>query len=80
MRCVEELLTKTSLRQRGNLSTISSLYDPIEFLSPVVLDAKKIMQRLWKLELESPITPEDLRIWEKWKKELSSLTEIEIPI
>ena len=80
MRCVEELLTKTSLRQRGNLSTISSLYDPIEFLSPVVLDAKKIMQRLWKLELESPITPEDLRIWEKWKKELSSLTEIENPI
>ena len=35
----------------GILSAISSLYDPMGFVCPVVLEAKKIMQRLWKLQL-----------------------------
>ena len=34
--------------KRGILSAISSLYDPMGFVCPVVLEAKKIMQRLWK--------------------------------
>ena len=37
--------------KRGILSAISSLYDPMGYVCPVVLEAKKIMQRLWKLQL-----------------------------
>ena len=37
--------------KRGILSAVSSLYDPMGFVCPVVLEAKKILQRLWKLNL-----------------------------
>ena len=69
------------LTKRGLLSTISSLYDPIGFVSPVVLCAKKIMQRLWKLDLQwdDPLPPEELCQWQKWKQELPVLSQIEIP-
>ena len=37
--------------KRGILSTISCLNEPMGFLCPVVLEARKIMHRLWKLQL-----------------------------
>ena len=56
---------KTATKQ-GILSAISSLYDPMGFVSPVVLKAKKIMQRLWKLQLawDDPIPECELAHWE----------------
>ena len=33
--------------KRGILSVVSSLYDPMGFVYSVVLEAKKIFQRLW---------------------------------
>ena len=37
--------------KQGILAAISSLYDRMSFVCPVVLEAKKIMQQLWKLQL-----------------------------
>ena len=37
--------------KRGILSAVSSLYDPMGFVCPAVLEAKKILQRLWKLNM-----------------------------
>ena len=37
--------------KRGILSAVSSLYDPMGFVCLVVPEAKKIFQRLWKLNL-----------------------------
>ena len=37
--------------KRGILSAISCLNEPMGFLCPVVLEARKIMHRLWKLQL-----------------------------
>ena len=37
--------------KRGILSAVSSLYDPMGFVCPVVLEAKKILQPLWKLNM-----------------------------
>ena len=37
--------------KRGKLSAVRSLYDPMGFVCPVVLEAKKILQKLWKLKL-----------------------------
>ncbi|KAK3731809.1 hypothetical protein QZH41_007624 [Actinostola sp. cb2023] len=55
--------------KRGILSAVSSLYDPIGFVSPVLLEAKKILQRLWKLNLgwDDPIPEELQHHWNKWK-------------
>ncbi|KAL9984241.1 hypothetical protein ACROYT_G006514 [Oculina patagonica] len=67
--------------KRGILSTISSLYDPVGFVCPVVLEAKKIMQRLWKLQLDwdDPVPEFELAHWERWKSELSALSQVQIP-
>ena len=37
--------------KRGILSAVTSLYDPMGFVCPVILEAKKILQKLWKLNL-----------------------------
>jgi len=53
--------------KRGILSAISSLYDPMGFVCPVVLEEKKIMQRLWKLQLgwDDPVPECELAHWER---------------
>ena len=55
--------------KRGILSAVSSLYDPMGFVCPVVLEAKKILQRLWKLNLGwDDEIPEELQSrWNRWK-------------
>jgi hypothetical protein len=69
------------LSKRGVLSTLSALFDPMGFVSPVVLEAKVIMQCLWKKEIDwdDPLPQEENERWEKWLTELSSLTDIKIP-
>ena len=67
--------------KRGILSTFSSLYDPLGLVCPVVLEAKKIRQRLWKAQLDwdEPLPEEERNHWEKWKSELSVQSSVEIP-
>ena len=67
--------------KRGILSAISSLYHPMGFVCPVVLEAKNIIQRLWKLQLpwDDPVPECELAHWERWKSELSALTQVQIP-
>ena len=51
------------------------------FVCPVVLKAKRIMQRLWKLQLawDDPVPECELAHWERWKSELCALTQVQIP-
>ena len=65
----------------GILSAVSSLYDPMGFVCPVILEAKKILQKLWKLNLGwDDEIPEDLQNQRhKWKYELSALSQVELP-
>ncbi|XP_064622346.1 uncharacterized protein LOC135484642 [Lineus longissimus] len=67
--------------KRGVLSTISSLFDPVGFVCPVVLKAKNILQRLWgqKLDWDDTLPPDELDAWEAWKEELQSLSVIKLP-
>ena len=67
--------------KRGILSAVSSLYDPMGFVCPVVLEAKKILQRLWKLNLGwDDLIPEDLQsLWNEWKCELAVLSQVQVP-
>ena len=61
--------------KRGILSAVSSLYDLMGFVCPVFLEAKKILQRLWKLNLGwDDLIPEDLQsLWNEWKCKLACL-------
>ncbi|XP_030214395.1 uncharacterized protein LOC115545409 isoform X1 [Gadus morhua] len=54
------------------LSSVSSIYDPLGFLSPVILPAKQILQQLCKLKLawDEAIPPEMAQTWQRWVDDL----------
>ncbi len=63
---------------RGNiLSMVSSIYDPLGILAPVVLPAKKVLQELCRLKLSlDDIIPTHLvQQWFDWIKDLQFLSE-----
>ena len=67
--------------RRGILSTVSSIYDPLGFVAPVLMVGKKILQELCreKADWDDPV-PENIKArWERWRGELPSLKELSIP-
>ena len=66
---------------RGILSTVSSLFDPLGFLSPFILPMKVLLQELWRIGLQwDESIPEPLLTqWRKWTESLSSVSDIKIP-
>ena len=68
------------LTRRGILSTVSSVYDPLGFLAPLILTGKAILQDLCrgKVEWDDPI-PENVRSrWLKWRDELHHLEDLSV--
>ena len=66
---------------RGALSTVSSLFDPLGFLSPFVFSAKILLQELWrkKLPWDQEIPEPYLTQWRRWLEQLPHVITIEIP-
>ena len=63
------------------LATVASVYDPLGFLAPLVLRAKKILQEICSKSVnwDEPL-PEEVRPrWERWKRDLLRLDELQIP-
>ncbi|XP_023932720.1 uncharacterized protein LOC106173712 [Lingula anatina] len=74
------LLKDRPLTRRGVLSTISSIFDPLGFVAPVVMVGKRILQELCaeNLDWDDPI-PDNLRSrWEQWRLGLRSLESISL--
>ena len=71
------LQDKTCTR-RGILSTISSIFDPLGFVS---LQGKSILQELCRQDLnwDDPIPDETKAKWQRWRTELMQLESISIP-
>ncbi|MEE9353165.1 MAG: hypothetical protein V3U94_01940, partial [Candidatus Thorarchaeota archaeon] len=75
------VLKDTPLTRRGILSTIASLYDPLGFVAPFVLNGKHILQEMCKhgSSWDEPLA-DDLRPrWEHWRNDLVGLGELDIP-
>ncbi|XP_068758050.1 uncharacterized protein [Montipora capricornis] len=75
------VLKDQPLTRRGVLSTVASIYDPLGFLAPLVLKAKRILQEVCQkgVSWDSPL-PDELRSrWEKWKADLLKLQNLRIP-
>ena len=75
-----ELLWKRP-NKRGVLATMNSLFDPLGFLTPVIVEAKLIYRRLCELELEwDELLPQtELDQWERWIESLNLLKVVSIP-
>lgn len=63
--------------RRNILSLVSSVYDPLGFLAPVVLPAKKTLQELCRLKLSwDDIIPDHFaQRWGEWIEDLQFLTD-----
>ena len=76
-------LTNSSerVRKRSMLSEIARFFDPVDWLSPVVIHAKIMLQKLWMQGVgwDDPV-PEKLRCaWIKFRDQMVQLQLIKIP-
>ena len=67
--------------KRGVLSSINSIFDPLGFLCPVIVEAKLLYRRLCELELEwdEPIPSLEFNKWQQWIRTLEHLKSMSIP-
>ena len=65
--------------RRGILSTVSSVYDPLGIVCPVILTGKLLLRELvqQKADWDDPISEEIRPRWEKWRAELKELEKLE---
>ncbi|XP_059221542.1 uncharacterized protein LOC131996109 [Stomoxys calcitrans] len=72
----EKLAHKESFTKREVLSVIARLFDPLGWLSPIIIRAKVIMQMMWldDIEWDDPIKPLSLL---KWKSFIANYGEID---
>ncbi|XP_015121177.1 uncharacterized protein LOC107043965 [Diachasma alloeum] len=63
----------SKMTKRNILSEIAQLFDALGLLSPVVIRAKALLQRLWveKLDWDDALSPQISDKWTQFRKELS---------
>ncbi|XP_044748988.1 uncharacterized protein LOC123311742 [Coccinella septempunctata] len=73
-------LNKTCSK-RSILSEVSRIFDPLGFVSPCLLLAKQLLQKLWQSHVSwDEELPEHIqRVWQQFKVELPGLGNIKIP-
>ena len=66
--------------RRGILSTVSSIYDPLGFLAPMILNAKSLLQELCQLQIswDEPIPEKYDQKWCRWLQEINELRNFEV--
>ena len=74
-------LSSKPTTRRGILSVVSSVYDPLGFVAPFILTAKRILQELCQekqLDWDDEIPIEYQERWSKWQNELQVLEQLHI--
>ena len=69
-----------STTKRGILSAVSSVFDPLGFLTPFTLKAKLIIQEMWRqnLDWDEEVPIDILKVWKRWLEGTKDITEITI--
>ncbi|XP_075150510.1 uncharacterized protein LOC142224614 [Haematobia irritans] len=70
-----------SYTKREVLSQISQLFDPAGWLTPCIVIAKIIMQKIWmdRTQWDEVITPESQSSWKRFKASYLSIESIRVP-
>ncbi|MCG8433420.1 MAG: A17 family peptidase, partial [Gammaproteobacteria bacterium] len=74
-----DLTQKITLRVL--LSNTGKIFDPLGFVTPVTVQARRICQSCWthKLTYDDPATEEITKEWQDWAQSLPHITKMEIP-
>ena len=66
--------------RRGILSVVSSIFDPLGFMNPFMLPAKRIIQELCRKKVmwDSPLSIDDEQSWRRWLRDLEELTQLKV--
>ncbi|XP_041971999.1 uncharacterized protein LOC121727982 [Aricia agestis] len=69
------------ITKRYILSHISQIFDPLGLISPCIMQAKIILQRLWLLKIDwnDPVPIDVIAIWNRFVSSLSVLNNIRVP-
>nr|XP_039258906.1 uncharacterized protein LOC120335470 [Styela clava] len=75
-----KLKTKPATK-RGVLAILSSVFDPMGIVSPVILQARLIFQELCRQQLgwDETIGANEQIAWESWTKAIPDLSEVKLP-
>ncbi|XP_043276020.1 uncharacterized protein [Venturia canescens] len=67
--------------KRSVLSLIARLFDPVGWASPVIINAKILMQDLWlaKIDWDDSVPPPLLERWNTYRHDLPKLSKLRIP-
>ena len=73
-------LNDKPISRGGILSIVSSVYDPLGFIAPFVLPAKRLLQDLCRKSLgwDDLVSNEDLACWQNWLNDLSKLESLRV--
>lgn len=78
---LELINPKVSWTKRGILSQIGRLYDPNGYISPIIVTAKILIQKLWleKIDWDDRVPNSILNNWSTFLLNLANLNKITIP-
>jgi hypothetical protein len=74
-------LKERPFTRRGVLATVSSIYDPLGFVAPVLLIGKRILQQICKdnADWDDPIHEKLKAQWERWRADIRLLQQMKVP-
>ena len=81
MFCFQVPIDEKTVTRRNVLSFINSLYDPLGFLSPVIITGKVLLREIVDVSTSwDDVLSEEIQVkWNNWKDSLSPLNQVKIP-
>ena len=75
------VMKDVTMTKRGIISAVSSIFDPCGFLSPFTFTAKRLIQDIWREDLQwDDVIPGTLQQrWRTWYDDLPYLKDLHIP-
>ena len=69
------------LNKRNLLSLVSSVFDPLGLLCPIIIKGKLLIQAAWRANVSwsDPLGEEFLEKWRKLSEEFNSISELSVP-
>ncbi|XP_058975815.1 uncharacterized protein LOC131801289 [Musca domestica] len=78
---MDKIPERNSYSKRQVLSIIAKIFDPLGWLSPIIITAKILMQQLWLDDVgwDDPLKPHTLLSWKNFVSTSVGIEEIRIP-